>query len=61
MRIECYLLRRERLYLSYLLHSSVNRETETGNIDLFHNTSIYYGTDYRDADSIPYKNVDGML
>lgn len=62
MQFECYCFGGRRLYLSYLFYSSVNREVGNGNLDLFHNISIYYGTDYRDTDSIPYKkDVAGML
>ena len=55
MRIECYLLRREDyIYPTYSIHQLIEKLKQE-NIDLFHNTSIYYGTDYRDADSIPCK------
>ena len=45
---------KDYIYPTYSIHQLIEKLKQE-NIDLFHNTSIYYGTDYRDADSIPYK------
>ena len=45
---------KDYIYPTYSINQLIEKLKQE-NIDLFHNTSIYYGTDYRDADSIPYK------
>lgn len=45
---------KDYIYPTYSIHQLIEKLKQE-NIDLFHNTSIYYGTDYRDVDSIPYK------
>ena len=45
---------KDYIYPTYSIHQLIEKLKQE-NIDLFHNTSIYYGTDYRDADSIPCK------
>ena len=46
------------IYPTYSIHQLIEK-LEMENLDLFHNISIYYGTDYRDTDSIPYKKRCG--
>lgn len=46
---------KDYIYPTYSIHRLIEK-LKKENLDLFHNISIYYGTDYRDTDSIPYKS-----